>query len=97
MPSPLTEARSDRAMIDKIETAMRGYLFAALSEARTLSVGMEPRLRDRLMDDLTKEFNPDGMASDLFTDGFYDAKNLADELIEIREGEQKNPVREAAE
>ena len=76
------EARADRSTIDAIEEAMRAHLLAALSEARTLSLKMDAGLREKLMADLTENFHPDQKARDAFTDGFYDARLMADERVE---------------
>lgn len=79
----LNSAIADQAMVDKIETTIRSYLLMALSEARSMTAGMDPALRDKLMDDLAAHFHPDAdLVRDLFTDGFFDAKHMAGELVE---------------
>ena len=91
----LSEARSDRDLLDTIEEAVRGHLLAALSEARTLSLKMDGTMREKLMDGLTKNFHPDQNASDLLSDAFYALKIEADELIETRIAEIKYPLKAA--
>lgn len=80
-------AAEDVAAVDAIESMFRDHLLAALSEARAASLKMEPALREKLMDDLSKYFHPDGYARDLLTDGFADAKSLAADTLELLEGE----------
>lgn len=79
----LNSAIADQAMVDKIETTVRSYLLMALSEARSMTTGMDPALRDKLMDDIAAQFHPDADAMrDCFADGFADAKTMADRAVE---------------
>ena len=76
-------ALDDVAAVERIETIFRDHLLAALSEARSISLSMEPDVREKLMDDLTKHFHPDGYARDLLSDGFYDARKMAERRVEM--------------
>jgi hypothetical protein len=76
-PFSLRKAEADMAVIATVKENFRNHLLMALSEARAATVGIEPELREKLMDDLSKVFHPEGDASDLFVNGFYDAENMA--------------------
>lgn len=89
----LNRSRADRATISVVRENLRSHLLMALSEARSATINMEPRFREKLMDDVTKRFHPEGNASDLFTDAFYSVEEMVDEDIEQRESEIRNPVR----
>lgn len=85
--TPYSDAcAADRAIVDKIENEGRAVLQAFLSFARTESMALKHASRERLMDNLSKAFDPDGLASDLFTDGFFETKEfLDDQLLNERE------------
>ena len=83
----LNQAATDKQMVEKTEAIMRSYLLMALSEIRATTIGMEPSLRDTLLDGVTKEFHPDANAKDLFADAFHDAKAMADAILDERKDE----------
>jgi len=80
-------AMDDAAMVEKIENIFRDALLMALSEARLVSVGMDTTLREKLMDGLSQNFNPDAAASDLFSDAFGDVKRMANDEVVMRAAE----------
>lgn len=63
-------AEDDRDAVENAQNVLRDHMFAALSEIRTLTIGMEPRYRDKLIDGVSKHFHPD---SDYQRDNFSDA------------------------
>lgn len=77
----------DLDTIDRIKEMARERLLAILSEARTMTVGIDDRAREKLMDDLTANFHPDQAASDLFSEGFSGARDVLREDIYDRTGE----------
>lgn len=77
----------DLDTIDRVKEMARERLLAILSEARTMTVGIDDRAREKLMDDLTACFHPDQAAGDLLSDGFYDAREVVRQDIYERTGE----------
>ncbi len=90
--SALNSLTSDEATVAKIDQLFRDHLLMALSEARTLSAKMDPALREKLLDGLSRHFHPDGTASDLFGDAFTDIRmklsnDIEDAASEMRAAE----------
>ena len=81
--SRLDQVHADKALVLKVKEVFRGALLSALSEARQMTVNMEPRFRDQIMDDLTKQFNPESdWMSEAFSDAFNPIIETIDEEIE---------------
>jgi hypothetical protein len=76
-------ALDDSAAVEAIEAIFRDHLLAALSEARSMSLSMDGNVREKLMDDLSKHFHPDGTARDLFSDAFGDARRMVADRVEL--------------
>ena len=74
----LADANADQATIRRIREIARDHMLAILSEARSLSVGMDSELREKLMTDLTTYLHPDGQAADLISDAFSGAELRAE-------------------
>lgn len=77
----LADAAADQATIKRIREIARDHLLAILSEARSLSVGMDEGLRRHLLDNLTAYIHPDGQAGDLLSDAFGDVEREAAQNI----------------
>lgn len=75
--SQIEAAARDLAEVKSVRENFRTHLLTALSEARASTFGMEPDIREKLIDNLTEYFNPDGVVTDLFTDAFSDAEIAA--------------------
>lgn len=78
---------TDLDTIKRVQEMARDHLLAILSEARSMTIGMDSRARDKLMDDLTACFHPDQAAGDLLSDGFHAAREIVRQDIFNRTGE----------
>ncbi len=88
----LNAAYADEATLKRIEQTFRDHLLMAISESRMLAAPMDASLREKVIDNVSKQFHPDGFASDLFTECFFSLKaDLASEIderaMEIRAAE----------
>jgi hypothetical protein len=81
-PFSLRKAKADQAVVAKFRENFRNHLLTALSEAREATVGIEPALRDTLMDDLAYYFHPDSDLRDTFTDAFHNAESAARDRVD---------------
>lgn len=96
----LNTAHADKALVASIRENFRNHLLMALSEANSATIGMERR--EQFMSDLREYFNPDGRASDLFSDAFCDVNTSLDNDIqdltdELAMAQRRSGIRVAAE
>ncbi len=76
-------ALDDSAAVEAIAEVFRDHLLAALSEARSMSVGMDGNVREKLMDELTKHLHPDGVVGELIADAFKDTRSMVADRVEL--------------
>lgn len=81
-PFSLRKAEADKAVIAKVRENFRDHLLMALSEARASTLGIEPSLREKLMDDLSYYFHPDSNMTDTFSDAFSSAEMAAQDRVD---------------
>lgn len=92
----LQEAERDVEMVFKVKEHLRALLLQGLSEAREMTLQMEPAVRDSLMDDLSYYFHPEGgIMSDAFNDCFLDAEFQAKDRLEEVQNEMASDRRRA--
>lgn len=81
------DALSAQNTIHAIRDMVRSGLLAALSQARSMSLGLPIEVRSTLMDDLSRELHPDGAAGDLLADAFSASIDWAEREVDERGAE----------
>lgn len=85
----VTTAMANRKTVDLVEDIFRNAFYQAMSETRELMFKrkLDEKWRDKLIDSLSENFDPERKASDAFSDAFTSIKEALDEELERRESE----------
>lgn len=89
--SHLSDIEANLATLDTVKEAVRSGLLRIISECRRLSIRMPAQERERMINAIIENFDPDGLQSDHISDAFADVgsewereSNAAESRIEMR-------------